>query len=390
MNNSDLHILHISNSYGGTEVYSNLILSLDRLGVRQTVFVPLNPNNHNRIGSQLLSFSVPDSTIIYSTTLKWYHRYLYMNKIIKIMEEITNSIDINNISIIHAGLFCSDGAVAYEINKRFNIPYIVAVKNTDVNIYYKKMFWKRRYFLKILKKSRNVIFLSPQYKQTFLKIISNKNKMLLDSKSIIMPNGIDSFYLKNRINFIKKINSPVHFVFAGAFNRGKNIDKVISALDILNQKGRQVHFSIIGKGLKYRNEEGDYVNKIYELASKREWIEILESKEKEELKMIFENSDIFIMPSMPETFGLVYVEALSQGLPIIYANGQGFDGYYNDKNIGYGVNPSDTNDIVEKLESLINNYDNVSFNISQLKLNEDFSWENISENYLQLYKKICN
>ena len=131
--------------------------------------------------------------------------------------------------------------------------------------------------------------------------------MLLDSKSIIIPNGIDSFYLKNRINFIKKINSPVRFVFAGAFNRDKNIDKVISALDILNQKGRQVHFSIIGKGLKYRKEEGDYVNKIYELASNREWIEILESKEKEELKMIFENSDIFIMPSIPETFGLVCV-----------------------------------------------------------------------------------
>lgn len=45
-----MHILHISNSYGGTKVYENLYTQLDKLGVRQTVFVPLNAANHSRGG----------------------------------------------------------------------------------------------------------------------------------------------------------------------------------------------------------------------------------------------------------------------------------------------------------------------------------------------------
>ncbi|NDY71993.1 hypothetical protein DO021_10755 [Desulfobacter hydrogenophilus] len=390
MNKTPLHILHIANSYGGTEVYSNLIRALDRLGVRQTVFVPLNAKNRNRLGKQLIKFSVPGSIIIYSSALKWYHRYLYKNKIDTTKKEIEKHVDLKSISLIHAGLFCSDGAAAFELSKKHTIPYIVAVRNTDVNTYYKKMWWKRPYFHSILEKATNIIFISPQYEQTFLNVLKGKDIANLDSKTIIIPNGIDLFYLENRIDCAKNIHDPVRVVYAGAFNRGKNIIEVIFALDNLIQKGQRIHFSAIGKGLSFRKEDKDYIKKIYELAANRDWIGIFESKPKEELKLIFEKSDIFVMPSIPETFGLVYVEALTQGLPVIYATGQGFDGYYNDGNIGYGVNPSDSNDIAAKIEFIIDDYAQFSLNITQLNLKEDFSWEKISIRYLQLYKEIVS
>jgi glycosyltransferase involved in cell wall biosynthesis len=390
MKSTPLHVLHIANSFGGTAVYSNLILALDRLGIRQTVFVPLNPKNRDRMGSQPIALSVPDSIIIYSIALKWYHRYLYNDKINIIKNEIEDKVDIESVNLMHAGLFCSDGAVAYELNKTYQIPYIVAVRNTDVNTYYKKMFWKRSYFHTILEKSKNIIFLSPQYKQTLLNVLKHKRIVNIDLKSIVIPNGVDSFYLENRVLVTKNINKPIRIVYAGAFNKGKNIYEVILGLDKLIQKGFKIHFSIIGRGLRFRKEDENYVNRIIELAENRDWVEIMDSKPKEELKKVFEKSDIFVMPSIPETFGLVYVEALSQGLPIIYAKGQGFDGYYSDKNIGYGVNPSDINDIADKIEFIIKNFDQVSLNISQLNLKEDFSWEKISEHYLKLYKKILS
>ena len=76
-----MHILHISNSYGGTKVYENLYTQLDRLEVRQTVFVPLNPANHSRVGNQMIEFQTEGSKIIYSTVLKPRHRIFYMAKI---------------------------------------------------------------------------------------------------------------------------------------------------------------------------------------------------------------------------------------------------------------------------------------------------------------------
>ena len=39
--------------------------------------------------------------------------------------------------------------------------------------------------------------------------------------------------------------------------------------------------------------------------------------------MIYRENDIYVMPSIIETFGLVYAEAMSQGLPVIYTRGQG-------------------------------------------------------------------
>ena len=64
-----MRVLHIINSYGGTEVYKNLITELDKLGVSQTVYVPLSVANRERVGNQLIDFRVKDSQIIYSTVI---------------------------------------------------------------------------------------------------------------------------------------------------------------------------------------------------------------------------------------------------------------------------------------------------------------------------------
>ena len=48
---------------------------------------------------------------------------------------------------------------------------------------------------------------------------------------------------------------------------------------------------------------------------------------KSELLGIYRSSSIFIMPSTGETFGLVYIEALSQSLPVIYTKGDGVYGF---------------------------------------------------------------
>jgi len=92
------------------------------------------------------------------------------------------------------------------------------------------------------------------------------------------------------------------------------------------------------------------------------------------------------MPSYNETFGLVYLEAMSQGLPIIYTKREGVDGYFKDGTVGYSVNPKDVNDIVKKIEMIISNYNRISKNC--LGLVEKFSWDKIAKIYYNIYKSI--
>ena len=60
--------------------------------------------------------------------------------------------------------------------------------------------------------------------------------------------------------------------------------------------------------------------------------------EKDKLQAVYAQNSIFAMPSLAETFGLVYVEAMSQGLSVLYTKGEGIDGLF-EEHIGEAVTP---------------------------------------------------
>ena len=92
--------------------------------------------------------------------------------------------------------------------------------------------------------------------------------------------------------------------------------------------------------------------------------------------------DIFCMNSFYETFGLVYLEALSQQLPIIYTLNQGVDGLI-PKNYGQGcsTDPLSIEKAILNQISNINNKTQVSKEFINL-----FDWKKISIQYEKLYQ----
>lgn len=93
------------------------------------------------------------------------------------------------------------------------------------------------------------------------------------------------------------------------------------------------------------------------------------------------------MPSKTETFGVVYIEALSQGLPVIYTEGQGIDGFYPDGEIGYGVKYDDLEDFILKIRLIIKRYPEMSY--MSIQKSKNFSWDKISDRYIEIYHQIC-
>ena len=385
-----MRILHITNSYGGTAVYTHLYTGIDQnYNCEQWVYVPLNCRNHNRVGNMMIDFKNKGSKIHYATLLKKFHSYIYGAKIRSVVRDIERTFDIARVDIIHASTLCFDGAVAYELSKKYGIPYIVAVRNTDVHTYYEKLFWRKPYFTRILMNARKVIFISPKYMENFIKnkVPVNKRKILNDKMTVI-PNGVNNIFLNNKNAEYKCIKDEFHMIFVAAFYNGKGLIETIQAIESLRAKGFNITLNAIGKGLPNRPQDAEYIKKVEVITEGKEWIKLQSFKKPIDIIADMRKADAFIMVSSPETFGLVYVEALTQKLPIIYAHDEGFDGFYEDGYVGYPAKAGSVDDIAIKIEQLISNYDKIQNNISKLNLDFDFNWEHIALKYVKIYNDI--
>jgi UDP-glucose:(heptosyl)LPS alpha-1,3-glucosyltransferase len=63
-------------------------------------------------------------------------------------------------------------------------------------------------------------------------------------------------------------------------------------------------------------------------------------------------ADIFVLPSHFETFGLVYLEALAMGVPVLVSKSAGAAELVEDGRHGYRIDPDNVDDIVAKLQRL--------------------------------------
>jgi len=169
----------------------NLIRFIDHEGVPQIVYHPLRDNG--KVGRNLIKFKNDKSEIIYSPILDYTDRALYRKKIYKILRDIETRVDLSKVTFIHAHTLYSDGGVAFLLNKKYNIPYVVAIRNTDINYFIKYLFWERAFGNKILQKAEANIFISKSY----WKSLNNPIDLKISNKSVVIPNGVDPFWLEN-------------------------------------------------------------------------------------------------------------------------------------------------------------------------------------------------
>ncbi len=75
----------------------------------------------------------------------------------------------------------------------------------------------------------------------------------------------------------------------------------------------------------------------------------------EELAAHFNLADIFIMPSEKEGFGIVFIEAMFYGLPVIAGNVDGSVDALCDGELGLLVNPNNKTEIISAVKKILTN-----------------------------------
>lgn len=373
-------VLHIANDYSGSTVYKNLIGKLDQLEIEQIVYTPVKAASS--IGKNEIDLQTAGSEIIYSNILnKSVDRIFYRLKVKKILNDIEAKVNFSRVKLIHAHTWYSDGGVAYLLSKKYNIPYIITVRNTDLNVFQKHLIHERAFGRKILENAKSILLIAASYMPRVLSLPSLQSiKIKLENKIQIVPNGVDSYWLENirKKATSKEPNDIFNILFIGRFSKGKNISALQKAIILIHKEARfKVKLHIVG---------GDG-NEMYKVLQQIETFPDLfkyygKVYDKEQLLQIFRSCDIFAMPSKHETFGLVYVEAMLQGLPILYTQNEGIDGFYEEQ-IGEKVKHFGAQEVKQKLETLIKNINN--YTVPTEKIKQNHNWALIAKTYQTLY-----
>ena len=220
--------------------------------------------------------------------------------------------------------------------------------------------WEKLPFLKnlFIKKTDLILAVS-----SFTKNKIVEEQQIEEKKIKILHNTLDPFfkipeklekpeYLLKRYNLTKETKILMTVGRISDKEGHKGYDKVINILpEVLNHHSSLVYI-LAGK---YDENEKLRVMKLVEEKKLNDHFILTGYIKDEELTDYYLLADIFVMPSTQEGFGIVFLEALTCGLPVIAGNKDGsVDALLNGK-IGKLVDPFNNHELSDAIISLLNN-----------------------------------
>lgn len=370
-------ILYLTEDYLQSKVHNNLLTTMLQQdeNLKIYVLVPIRPIDEPSLEE---SYDKSDRLIVIKAPidipLKRY-RYDFWAKIRCKVRLIEKNIPIQEIDAIHAATLFTEGSTARALQKKYNIPYFVSVRGSDSDFYAKKMYHLWLKSCNVIKHANALAFVTPTIKRKMMERWQYRwVRDKLDSGTII-NNGIDSIWTDNLSVSPKSLNKEVNILYIGRFDSNKNVMRLIEAVKTLREN-HLIRITLVGGD----GEEQMQVEQ--EVAAHSDYITYLgKIYDKQKLMQLVRTCDIFAMVSHGETFGLVYAECLSQGLPILYSKGTGFDNMYPQGHVGYGADSHSIDSIIEGLTYIIKNYSELRNHISELDFNR-FCWAGIAQSYI--------
>ncbi len=366
-----MKVLHICNNFISSTVHQKMAQASRSLGIRNTVFAPV-VTLEGRVS--------PVEDEYARACVNSLDRFFFYHKQKKTYNCLRQTIDISKYQCIHTHCVFTDGNVAMRLKQEVGIPYLVTINNTDLNHFFKLRILLRKRGLQILEQASKIVFIAEPYQNAvFDQYIPENLKQELMSKTVVIPFGIDDFWFEQKQETPKIFskNRPLRLFYAGDINKNKNIQLTVNAIKILSEKGIDAELLLAGN----IQDKG-----LFEQLLSERFVSYAGILNREELLKHYRNSDIFVMPSHTDTFGLVYAEAMSQATPIVYTKNQGFDKQFPDGTVGYAVSDRDPQELAARILDILDHYSELSRNCLQLL--DKFNWHKIAEQYRTIYNQI--
>lgn len=198
----------------------------------------------------------------------------------------------------------------------------------------------------------------------------------------VVPNGVNAQLCAPReITEAAKASPSISIVYVGRLEVRKGINVLVEAFRSLNQLSSEVTLRIVGTGPL----ESD----LRKLTAKDSLIKILGRKTGEDLLEEYHRADIVVIPSTYEAFGLIALEAMAAGKPVVASATGGLKEIIVDGKTGMLVTPGEPSELATALERLIADPElRHTLGIEALDEANNWSWERTAHLTNIVYEKV--
>jgi glycosyltransferase involved in cell wall biosynthesis len=288
--------------------------------------------------------------------------------------DINNKIKEWNIDIVHTNSSVIEvGALAAALSGIPHIWHIREFGEEDYGLNFDRGIEKATHFMEH----------HSEYIITITNSLKNKYKDLIsDSKLVRIYNGVDINEIK--LSQYPKSLEKINFLLVGLLHENKGQEEAIRAIEVLvKQEVKNVHLYLAGDG-PYKTE----IEKMIKHKKLDEYITFLGHLN--DLTDIRSKCHVALMCSRAEAFGLVTVEAMMAGMPVIGAASGGTVEIIKDGVTGLLYIPKDEKSLSEKMMHFIQNPDDIKkMGLEGYKRAKKlFTSEKNAEEIIKLYNQV--
>lgn len=288
---------------------------------------------------------------------------------------------LRKMDVIHVQWPIPNGLGGIFLKKIYGIPYINTIHGEEVHL-------SKRYHL---------LFALRWLVNNSLKTVTNSTatrKFCMESgldgdKIEVIPFGVDTDFF--RPLEVYKDENIFQILSVGYLIERKGFEYLIRAMPLVLEEHANARLKIVGSGPL----ESELKELIYELELGDE-VEIVKNISDDELLMVYNSADLFVLPSIvdsqgnTEGLGVVLLEAMACGLPVMGSNVGGIPDIIRDGETGILFTEKDSSMIAEKINLALENkpqMEKIATNgINEVKMK--FSWDTIAKEYLDFYKGV--
>lgn len=301
----------------------------------------------------------------------------------------------------------------------FSIAFTLLFKNNTFDIVYIQYVWKHAffvtYFIKKLNRKKKIMFLNfhgedltdydslsskekEQFRQLcmfasgivvpsiyFQNLLCSTLSLDLTKKIIVTPSGgVDSglFFKQNN-----GINNKI--VYCSRFDKDKGWDDFILAAKELVSVNNSLHFLMIGYG-----KETSEVQKMIQELKLNNKIEVIINPTQGKIAESYSDASLFVFPTrrLSESLGLVALEAMSCGLPVIASNIGAISEYVRENENGFLYQPGNVKELIEKMMLFFSKDSNIQLCMQKkaYETAENYRDKKVKVDFINQIIKFCN